>query len=141
MFIELNFAKILESTKIKYSYFYEISDNIDAKKIGDQIKEIVKKHKISNVKSEYWRAIGNAINHGSYPILCFVYISKHGQMICIITDSGTGFDYKSMVKKYRAGKIYYKLHGFGSKCFENNKHLQVDWQDEGKTIILYYNGK
>lgn len=139
MFVELNLAEILESMEIKYTF--EILNKTQIKELCEKIKKIIQEYKIKNVKSEYQRAINNAVNHGSYPITGSIYIGKKNQIVCIITDSGKGFDYKQMIKKYQSGEIYYKLHGFGTKCLASNKHLQIDWHDEGRTIILYYNGK
>src|SRR5258708_36787458 len=138
MFAEINLPKILKLMKI--SYIFEILDKTQSDDINNENGKIIEKYGIINVKSEYRRAIGNAMNHGSYPIKCSVYIGKKKRMICVITDSGQGFDYKQMIKKYQAGEIYYKLHGYGTKCLAQNRYVQVDWEDEGKTIILYYNG-
>jgi hypothetical protein len=46
-----------------------------------------------------------------------------------------------MIKKYQLGEVYYDHYGNGNRCYANNHHIVVDWQDDGKTIILYYNDK
>ena len=141
MFTELNLAEILNLISIKHTYELIVSKKKDREKIINKIEKIVAKHGIIRVNDEYARAIGNATKYGSCPILCSIYIGSHKQMICVIADSGKGFDYKQIVKKYESGQVYYHNHGKGTKYFAVNKHLQVDWQNEGRTIILYYNGK
>ena len=141
MFTELNLIQILNSIEVKYTYELIVSKKEDRKKIIGKIEKIIAKHGIIHVNDEYARAIGNATKHGSCPVLCSIYIGLKNQMICVIEDSGKGFDYKEIIKKYESGQVYYHNRGCGTKRLAQNKHLQVDWQDEGRTIILHYNGK
>lgn len=139
MFTELDLEKIFLSIKLAHTYEFKILTKKDKKKIIGEIDRIVTKHSIIGVHNEYARALGNATKHGSYPVKCSIYIGQRKQMICVITDSGKGFDYRKIIEKYQSGKVYYKHHGKGIKRLGVNPDLKVDWQDGGKTIILYYN--
>lgn len=139
MFKDLDLDKIIQSIHVIDKYKFKIYDKMDRKKVQKNIIEIIKNYRVPGTHHEYSRAIGNAMAYGSCPVDCEIYIGDDRQLICVIKDSGNGFDYKGVIKKFMNKEIYYHGHGRGTRSYACNKYLYVDWKDQGKTIILYYN--
>lgn len=138
MFIEINLKRLLHSMNIIYSDKFKISNEKDRKKAQKNITEIMRLFHIHGAHHEYCRAIGNGMAHGSTPVKCKIYVGCHGQMVCVIEDSGEGFDYQDVIKKFKNNEVYYHNHGYGTRCYARNENLCVDWKKHGRQIILYY---
>lgn len=138
MFKEINFKKLLHTMNIIYTHKFKVTSKKGRKKTQKAITRLIHEYHIQGTQHEYHRAIGNAMAHGKIPVKCKVYISDKRQLFCVIQDSGIGFDYKEVVKKFMNNEVYFHNHGFGTKCYARNNHLIVDWKNNGTTIILYY---
>jgi hypothetical protein len=122
-------------------YKYKINDQIDIKKTKDKITSIIERYKIGHTNHEYDRALGNAAHYGKFPIKCKLYVGLSNQLVCIIKDSGDGFNYQEVIKKFNNNEKYYHYHGFGTRSYANNSYLITDWKNHGKTIVLFYLGE
>jgi hypothetical protein len=138
MFATLDLQKILGTIQVVATYDFVVKSKKNREKIQDKIMSLIKKHNLPYIRKEYVRAIGNGIKHGQCPVKCHVYIGKNMQTIITIQDSGHGFDYKDVVSKFVQGKKYYHHHGCGTRSYAHNERLAVDWANQGRTIILYY---
>ena len=136
-----NVEKGLKQLSIIKKYKFEISSKKDRRKIQKKISKIISKYHIPNTHHEYVRAIGNGMAHGKCPVRCVIYLGSKKKMVAVITDSGHGFDYEDVVYKFAHGMVYYHHKGYGMKCYSRNVDLCVDWMNDGRTIILYYNCK
>ena len=139
MFKEIDLNKSIHLMNVIATYKFRISCKKDRKKTQRKITDIIRSHHICWTHHEYDRAIGNSIAHGSCPVKCKIYVGTHGQLLCVIKDKGNGFDYKDVIEKFRQHKMYYHHKGYGFRCYARNEHLQVDWKNQGRTIILFYN--
>jgi hypothetical protein len=99
---------------------------------------VIEKHNLKHVRKEYVRAIGNGVKHGQCPVKCVVYIGRNLQAIITVQDSGHGFDYQDVINKFNKGQKYYHHHGCGTRSLAHNENLTVDWEQQGRKIILYY---
>jgi hypothetical protein len=138
MFGSIRLRDLLRSLHIYEKYRYTITCKKDLKRVKKRIEEIVQGYGISNTHNEYDRALGNAIHHGEYPIKCRVYLGDNKQMVCVVKDSGKGFDYQEVVRKCQNKEVYFHYHGLGFRSYASNDHLCVDWSDQGKTIMMWY---
>lgn len=139
MFYRIDVEKGVKHFLMLKKYKFEISSKKDRRKTQKKIHKIIRKHNIPNTHHEYVRAIGNGMAHGECPVKCLIYLGSNRKMIMIITDSGKGFDYNDVVHKFEHGAVYYHHKGYGMRCYSRNTNLYVDWRNNGKTIILYYN--
>jgi len=93
-------------------------------------------------KSEYYRAIGNAMRHGRCPLNIKIIKKKkkNGNKKCllVVEDSGNGFDYLDIIHKYKNKLPYAHHHGLGTKILMSSKNVNVNWDNGGKTIIMEY---
>lgn len=138
MFTKMTLSEVIDSMHVIGIFKFKIMCKKDRRKTKKKIEHIISSYGITNAHHEYDRALGNAIHYGEYPIKCRVYVGDHRQMICVIEDSGEGFDYKKTIKKFMNNEVYYHYHGYGMRCYAQNRHLQVDWNNHGATIILFY---
>ena len=141
MFIDLNLDEVMSHFKVKDKYHCKIKSKKDKSKLIKKVQEVIRKHKIQHTDHEFNRAIGNACHHGKAPIECDMSVGKHNEFLCIIRDSGSGFNFKDTIAKFEQGEKYFQFHGYGMRTYASNKHVQVGWTDEGKTIALIYNVK
>lgn len=138
MFKELNIDQLMSTIPFVSRYKFIINRKKDRKKAQRKIHQIIDTYQISNTHCEFDRAIGNAMSHGHCPVKCYVYVTRDHRMLCIVKDSGYGFDYQETILKFRNKEIYYHHHGLGMRCYASNPHLEVDWNNHGTIIILYY---
>jgi hypothetical protein len=138
MFDQFKLKHVLKSFEVIAKYRFTIHKKKQRSKTQKAIARIISRYRIPNVSHEYDRALGNAIAHGDLPVKCKIYIGNRQQMICVIKDSGDGFDYKTIINKLKKGEVYYQYHGAGFRYYNRNKHLRVDWGHHGKQIILFY---
>lgn len=117
---------------------FEINSKKDRKIVQEKIQSIVKSRRITHAGNEYNRAIGNAVHHGEFPVKCYIYINDKHEMLCVVKDAGPGFDYQSTIQKFKKGEVYYSHHGKGMRSMSSNPHLDVDWENHGATIMMYY---
>jgi hypothetical protein len=141
MFIDLNLDEVMKQIKVKDKYQSTIESDKGQSKLIKKVRKVISKHNIKHTDHEFRRAIGNACHHGKAPIQCDMHVGKDGEFICIIRDSGSGFDFKDTIAKFERGEKYFQFHGYGMRTYARNKHVQVGWTDEGKTIALIYNVK
>lgn len=139
MFEKINLNQELDDMDIIKKYHMKIKKEKHRSRLQHTFARIISTFKIPHTSHEYDRAIGNAIKHGGCPVKCEIYIGNYHQMICVIKDSGKGFDYKDIIKKMNKGEVYYHYHGAGFRYYNRNKNLNVDWRHHGKEIILFYN--
>jgi hypothetical protein len=140
MFDKLDLKGIINQIGVIDTQKFKISSKKDRKKSQRKITRLIREYGIRSTHHEYERAIGNGMAHGKCPVKCKIHIGQHGQMVCVIKDAGNGFDYKEVVRKFAQHEVYYHNHGFGTRCYARNEHLHVDWKDQGRTIILFYDG-
>jgi hypothetical protein len=143
MFGEINVRTLLDSLHKLEVYKFKINSKDDRKWVKSKILRIIHDFRIPNTHYEFDRALGNAIHHGECPVKCKVYIghergSTVPQMVCVISDSGSGFDYHQVIQKFMSHQHYYHNHGYGFRCYGSNRHLLVDWANHGRKIILHY---
>jgi len=138
MFHPIKLKPLFNSLEIQCIAKFKILTKSDRKHVQKRIDQLVKSFRVTSAKHEYYRAIGNSFAHGKVPIKCKIYLTKNGQMICIVKDYGKGFDYKTILLKFHKGEVYYQYHGLGFKSYAQNQRLIVDWRNRGRTIILYY---
>ena len=138
MFAKLDLQEILDKIHVSARFEFILDSEENREKVQDKIKSIVEKHKMKHVRREYVRAIGNAVKHGQCPVKCTVYIGQNMQTIITIQDSGQGFNYQDVVSKFEKGEKYYQHHGCGTRSLAHNDRLTVDWEQQGRKIILYY---
>lgn len=123
---------------MKNIYEYVVKSPKKRKYVQHEIRRLIREYNIKHTHCEYVRAIGNAIHYGKCPITIKVYHSKSNDFVCTIYDSGDGFNYKEVIKKFNDGKKYYHNHGLGTKSYARNAYLKVDWDHAGRRIILDY---
>ena len=82
------------------------------------------------------RAIGNAASYGAAPYYIKLYTGNKGYFITI-RDSGNGFNYEEIIKKFNNNEKYWNNHGGGFKLF-NSDEIEVSFSNEGRKIILLY---
>jgi hypothetical protein len=141
MFGQIELKRALGKINVLKKYKFKLSGEKDRKKTQKCIKNIIHENHIHNTHDEYVRALGNALHHGSCPVKCTVYVGEDHQLMCVIKDSGKGFNYKEVVLKFMKGEVYYHNHGLGTRTYARNPDLLVDWSHEGRQIILYYRGQ
>ncbi len=139
MFVDLNLAEIIKKLKIKDQYGFSITKRKHRRHLVKNVIKVIHEHDIKHTENEYRRAIGNACHHGQSPIHCEMYVGTKGEFVCVIRDSGEGFDYKDIVEKYKRKEKYFHGHGYGMRAMGRNKHLDVGWEDGGRAIALLYN--
>ena len=157
MVIKDNINYDLMKKKIDYikTYEFSVKDNCCGKHPFYKLKEFPKHdhsecffHKIfknevlkliiqykGNIKA-IGRAIGNAANYGKPPYYIKLFIGNKGYFI-IITDSGTGFDYKEIIRKKNNMIKYWHNGGGGFKSYCRND-IEVSFDKNGREIILLY---
>jgi hypothetical protein len=140
MFEHVDIAYVISQFNIIYHKEVTINKKKERKEIAKpKIEKIIKKYHIKHTDGAYNRALGNAVKHGSCPVKIDIYVGKDGELIIIIRDSGKGFDYKKMLRKFYEGKVYYKNHGKGTRTYASNKYSKVSWHNNGNTIAILYN--
>jgi len=139
MFEKLKLRQELKDMNLVNKYSMKVNKEKHRCGVQHNISRIISAHGIHHTNHEYDRAIGNAIKHGGCPVKCKVYIGDNKQMLCVIKDSGKGFDYHEIIRKMKKGEVYYHYHGAGFRYYHRNHHLKVDWRHHGKEIILFYN--
>lgn len=73
----------------------------------------------------------------SLPIILEIFEGKKG-IVARVTDSGEGFDFKEVQKRFENGEKYYSGCGFGFKAY-NEKEFLVSFENDGKMVnILYF---
>ena len=137
MFVKVNLIDTLAHIDVIATYHFNIDHKNEKYKICHKIEQIIKKHNLSHVKREYVRSIGNGLRYGKCPIKCSVYVGKNKRSVIVIHDSGKGFDHQDIVKKFHKGAKYYQRGGCGFKSLSHD-NVKVDWDDNGRKIILYY---
>ncbi len=111
----------------------------DRKKALKKFAKIVDKHRIPNVNGSVNRAIGNAVRHGKFPVDVSISVGHNGRTLAVVKDQGRGFDYQSMLDKFKRGKKYFHHHGKGTHTLSQNEHSKVCWHDGGRTISVLFN--
>lgn len=129
--------KILDSLE-DYIIKYKIETNIYHKlpKICKLVKDLLNENNVKN-DGEFYRVIGNAMRHGKCPLKCKIYIGRD-KCLLIVKDSGPGFDYQEVMRKYNNGEIYYKHHGLGTETLLKSHYVKAKWISTGNKIILEY---
>lgn len=138
MFEKLNLEETIKSIHVIDKYKFKVTNKKNRKKVQHKITNIIRYYGIPNTHYEYVRAIGNGMAHGSCPVKCYIYVGDHHQLLCVIRDVGEGFDYNDVIKKYRQKQVYFHHKGYGFRCYAKNSHVNVDWMNHGRTIILFY---
>jgi hypothetical protein len=140
MLEHVDLANVFKTIKFIATYRFKVLSVEERLRVQDRILELTKVHGIPNVNKEYVRALGNGVHHGAFPIRVKLCIGEQGQMLCLVKDSGKGFDYQTVIEKYKAQQVYYHHKGIGFQSYGKNRHLAVDWTHHGKECILFYNG-
>jgi hypothetical protein len=138
MFKDINLKQLIDSLHLVATYKFKVKSKKDRKKVQKKITQIIHEYRIPHTEYEYERSIGNGMKHGQCPVKCTLYINDHHQLVCVISDSGSGFDYREVTRKFMNKEIYYHHHGLGMRTLARNDHLHVDWISPGNTIILHY---
>ena len=55
-----------------------------------------------------------------------------------IRDSGTGFDYEGVVKKFRNREKYFRYKGVGFQNFMSSKEFSVAFEGNGSIVNIMY---
>ena len=100
------------------------------------IASIFKKYNVI-FGTEYIRSLGNAMRHGRCPLECKIKINNK-KCTLTIKDSGQGFDFKNVIRKFHNNEIYYKHHGLGMKTLLQSKYAKVKWSNNGNKIKIKY---
>lgn len=124
--------------RMDYIIKYKIETNIyhNLSKVCKMVKSILHENNIKN-DSEFYRVIGNAMRHGRCPLKCKIYIGRY-KCLLVITDSGNGFDYQEVIKKYHNGEVYYQHHGLGTKTLIESNLVKANWLSNGNKVALEY---
>lgn len=138
MFRDIDLHRLRHTLPIIRRVKYRITSKRERKKVQRKIHQLIHEHQIPHTHGEIDRAIGNAMVHGVCPVKCRVYVTQDRHFLCVVQDSGNGFDYQETIRKFQRKEIYYHHHGYGTRCYASNPYLQVDWKNQGTTIVLYY---
>ena len=138
MFEKYDLGQTIKNLQLIERIDFTLNKKDDRAKIIKTLGKMVKKYKIQHYSGSVKRAIGNANTHGEFPVEINTYFAQDRQMLVVITDQGKGFDYTSMLSKFKSGKKYYKRGGHGTRSYYKNKHSKVCWHNGGRTISILY---
>lgn len=142
MFDQFDWRKILERLTVIDQLEFILKNKKDRKPIGAaKLASMVRKHRIKNNDNAFNRALGNATRRGRCPVRCNAYVGNNGEFLVIIEDSGQGFDYEALIKKFNSGQKYFQGHGKGMRVYNANRYSRVSCSGNGNTIAILYNMK
>lgn len=103
------------------------------------------RHELIGTKGLLSEALSNAYVHGnqrdpSRPITVELTVGQKGYVLRV-AQSGTGFDYKGIVAKYRRREHYYFIGGNGLRKLDDNRAFYAFYGDGGCSIHLWYSSQ
>jgi hypothetical protein len=129
--INASLERMLEAigeNPVLLSYKYETPE-VDN---NPEIEFEARKHGIQEAIGLAWE---NALWHGKFPVEYNFYKGEKGILISV-EDSGEGFDFKKVQKKFESHKKYWhRWRGYGFKCY-NEPDFFVSFEKGGRKVNI-----
>ncbi len=118
---------LIENPKLQFDRTYANLEQYLNQTYNEEFATLIKHHPFSH-------ALENALSHGSFPVKIKIYRGNRGNLF-LIADSGRGFDFIEVQRKFNTGKPYFIRYGQGFKSYNLTEDF-ISFEQEGRQINI-----